>query len=277
MGYVMPKYNRLTDNDKHFGPLTLGERSSHWRPFAVVVASGCEEYPGCSLSLSALGWTLRINLPQIIQPSRRWVDCSGERWAKSASSGYWDINPREFGFRLSDGFLQVFFGQQTHNSSTDQNWCTHLPWTQWRHVRESLYGLGGEEVWTQLASEIRGHERYEAKRAAQEACPKARFTLQDFDGTAIVATTHIEESELRKGRGWFKWVALFRKPRVLRSMQINFDKEVGYEKGSWKGGLTGHGIDLLPGELHEAAMRRYCVSGVRNKSGTSPLAFVGRA
>lgn len=45
---------------------------------------------------------------------------------------------------------------------------------------------------------------------------------------------------------------------VRRSLDIQFSGETGTRKGSWKGGTVGHSIDMLPGELHEAAFRRYC-------------------
>jgi hypothetical protein len=39
--------------------------------------------------------------------------------------------------------------------------------------------------------------------------------------------------------------------------------------------MMGHGIDMLPGELHEAAFRRYCEQDVRNKYGPSRIKFIG--
>jgi hypothetical protein len=52
-------------------------------------------------------------------------------------------------------------------------------------------------------------------------------------------------------------------------LDIRFSEETGRRKGSWKGGTLGHGIDMLPGELHEAAFRRYCA--------THEMEFVGAA
>ncbi len=114
----------------------------------------------------------------------------------------------------------------------------------------------------------------ELLKETEARVPKAVFLLFDYDGTEIKATTHIEEREWHRGKGWFKWLVWLTPARISRSMDISYDKEVGYEKGSWKGGMTGHSIELKPGELHEAAMRRYCEQGVRNKGGISPLKFV---
>jgi hypothetical protein len=55
---------------------------------------------------------------------------------------------------------------------------------------------------------------------------------------------------------------------VRRSLDLQFSAEVGKRKGSWKGGTIGHSIDMMPGELHEAAFRRYCAQ--------QGLTFVGQ-
>ena len=78
---------------------------------------------------------------------------------------------------------------------------------------------------------------------------------------------HSEERQWKFGTGWFKWLSLFRKDRVRRSLDIDFSREVGREKGSWKGGTIGHGIEMLPGESNEQAFRRYCTE--------NNLSFIG--
>lgn len=267
------KRNRLTDNDTNLGPLTIGAADKHWRPIGITLDSGCDEYPGCSLKLYA-GWrTIRLALPQMLAPWRRWVDTSHYSWASGPNAGYWDVHSREYGFRLSEGFLEVFLGAQTNDSITTQSWCTHLPWTQWRHVRHSMYGLQGEPYWTEATKPRRNWDDW---HKARESCPAAKFLIQDFDGERIVASTRIEEREWRFGEKWCSWLSVFRRPKITRSLNIEFASEVGKDKGSWKGGMMGHGIDMLPGELHEAAFRRYCEQEVRNKNGPSRITFVGR-
>lgn len=113
--------------------------------------------------------------------------------------------------------------------------------------------MAGEHWWTEPKG-MPWEERY----AKEGACPSASFDFLDFDGELITAKTHIEEREWRFGEGRFKWLSLFRKPMIRRSLDIDFSKETGRRKGSWKGGTVGHSIDMLPGELHEAAFRRYC-------------------
>jgi hypothetical protein len=46
---------------------------------------------------------------------------------------------------------------------------------------------------------------------------------------------------------------------------MEFDKELGPQKGSWKGGILGTGIDMEPGEKHIDAMKRFCSMQHREK------------
>lgn len=242
---------RWGDNDKHFGPITYA-RDYGWA-FGAVLDSGSGDYPGCNLRLKLFGIVLILEIPGLLSPHRRWVDCSHYGWQTAGVSGYWDEHPREYGFNLnSDGFLQLFFGPQTNDSSTTKDWCHFLPFTQWRHVRFSLYDLDGRHFWTTAG------EGYDVQAEAENKCPSASFSFLDYDAEPIQARTMITEREWRFGTGWFKWLSLFRKPRISRCLDIRFSKETGRKKGSWKGGTVGHAIEMLPDELHESSFRRYC-------------------
>ncbi len=267
------KYNRLTDNDRNYGPLTIGERSKTWRPLRLTLESGCDEYRGACLQFGALGWSARLALPSLIRPWREWVSTSQYAWSTSAAGGYWDVHRREYGFSLHEGFLQVFLGAQTGDSSTTQNWCKHLPWTQWRYMGIRYFGLMGEEVlWHPSA----GRRWSEDTAEREEKVPTVRFRIRDFDGAEVVATTRMERREYLFGEGWFKWLSIFRGRRSYPSLDISFDKETGPEKGSWKGGTMGTGINMLPGELHDAAFHRYCDQEHRAKSGRYSITLVSR-
>ena len=184
--------------------------------------------------MSALGHTLIVAIPGLVKRTR------------------------DFGFSCNEGFLQVFYGPQTMDSSTTKSLGYFLPWKQWRLVRDSMYDESGAHFWTAPKNLDWKSGRCEAIKKAQDACPSLSFEFDDFDGERIIAKTRIEESEWLLGEGWFKWLALFRKPKIIRSLYIRFASETGKRKGSWKGGTIGHSITTRPGELHEAAFRRYC-------------------
>ncbi|MFN7090707.1 MAG: hypothetical protein ACK4P4_09185 [Allorhizobium sp.] len=253
---------RWSDNDRYLGPFTYAREGKHYRSLAIVLRSSDDEDYGCTLRFSGLGHTLIVSLPQLLKPWRNWVDTSKYDWAHpNPAGGYWDIHPRQFGFSVSNGFLQVFLGPQTHDSTTTKTWCKFLPWTQWRFNRHSFYGLNGEHVATLPdigKSYLDDPGRFDRERAIEDATPTVTFAFKDFDGEELTATTKIEEREWLSGEGWFKWLSLFRKPKINRSLDIRFSGETGRRKGSWKGGTIGHSFEMRPGELHEAAFRRYC-------------------
>jgi len=252
-------------DDRHFGPFTFAsERKGGWRPLALILDSG--KSSGCHLRMQAFGWTLICEMPAVIKPWRRWVDLSGRDWAKSA--GYWDVHPREYGFSLHDGFLAVKFGAQTMDSSTTEDWGYFLPWTQWRTVSNRLYHADGT-----LAADV-ASMKWEHRFAVQDAVTRYEFQVEDFDGEVVTVRARYGETERRLGTGWFRWLGYLRPKKVYRGLTLDFDKEVGRDKGSWKGGMIGHSTEMLPGETPEQAMRRYCGQEHRSRKGSYRLKFV---
>lgn len=260
MGETMRR--RWGDNDHYLGPFTFAFRE-RYRHTAVMLSSGEDEYPGASLRISAFGNTMIMAVPGwLIRPYRtkvfpNWDEATVARLGRD---WYWDVDQREYGFTLSEGHLSVRLGRQTNDSSTTQDWGCFLPWTQWRFIRHSLYGADGS-LFAHLKQGIRydSPERV-ARDDLEKSCPTVEFAFKDFDGEEIIATTKIEEREWKFGTGYFKWLSLFRRPKVRRVLDLSFSAETGRRKGSWKGGTVGHSIEMLPGELHEAAFRRYCAA-----------------
>lgn len=287
----MLKALRWGDSDRYFGPFTwaYSKEYPHW---AVVLRSrgdDDEESGQCSLRISTRWATLIIALPQIIRPWRQkvyppsWDEATVKRLGRN---WYWDIDPRQYGFTLSDGHLSVYYGRTggaCMDSRIQQQWGCFLPWTQWRHVRHTLYGLQGEHwatrwEWIEALYQKRPDiDRWKLWRQREESCPAAQFRFKDFDDQELIATTRIEEREWRFGTGWFKWLSWFRRPKIHRSLDITFSGETGPEKGSWKGGTIGTSIEMLPGELHEAAFRRYCDQEHRSKYRKYAVTFKGAA
>lgn len=270
---------RWGDTDRYFGPFTwsYNNDSPH---LAVVLKSRGDDDSGdksCSLRISLHKATLIIALPDLVRPHRSKVypkSWDAETIKRLGRNWYWDIDPRKYGFSLNNGYLSVYYGR-TGGACADSNiqrqWGCFLPWTQWRIVRHSLYGLAGEHVYT----EPDGGD-WTAYNAAKNACPTVKFTIEDYDGEKIVAATMIEEREWHFGTGWFKWLSWFCRPKICRSLDIRFSSETGPEKGSWKGGIIGTGIDMRPGEDHESAFRRYCNEQHRSKYQNYNVKFLSR-
>lgn len=246
---------KLTDNDKNLGPITIGKWT---KTFELVIRSGDDEDSSNSLLAVGFGWAIRVKIPRLIKPFGKYREHS-----------------QTYGLSLSNmgngyDFFQLYYGPQTHDSSTTKSWCKHLPWKQWRHIRHSIYTPMGDHFYT----EQRGADFREYWNK-KESCPKSYFGFEDFDGELVVATCTIEEREWQKGEGWFKWLRFFNKPKIVRSLDLVFSAEVGPEKGSWKGGTIGHGIDMLEGEIPEAAFKRYCELDHERKRKHYKLRFIG--
>jgi len=256
---------RWSDNDRYLGPFTYAKDTSY-KSWAVILSSGDDEYRGCQLRFSGFGRTLIIALPPIIKP---WLEEFGEpvtpdMAARIGRNRYYHMYQREFGFSLSASgrgaaadYLSIKYGAQTHDSRTDMNKGYFLPWVSWRHVRHSLYDLDGN-LYAHIPESHRTLGLFEERKAIEDGCPSLTFAFIDFDGEPLTAKTRIEEREWRLGESWFKWLSMFRKPMIRRSLVIEFSGETGDRKGSWKGGTTGTSIDMLPSELHASAFRRYC-------------------
>lgn len=229
------------------------ERNTNYT-FKLVLSSGAgDDYPGCKLTVAFWRWLIVFNLPPIIKP---------DVFKVRGQYNYDELIERRYGVYLFENHFNICYGRGDANHhrkefGEEQRWSCFLPWNEWRHVRHSLYGLDGEHIFSQFDKD-KIPNRYDAFRAEEEKTPKRVFKFLDYDGEEIEATTYIEEREWHRGEKWCKWLSLFFKPMIRRSLDVQFNKETGPRKGSWKGGTIGHGIDMDPGELHESAFRRYC-------------------
>ncbi len=261
---------RWGDNDVNIGSFTFA-LDAKYRHFAIIVSSGDNEGSSASFRISAFGGTAILALPRWLVPTEKkkvfpplssWDEATIKRLGRD---WYWAETRRAYGISLYEGHFSLNYGRQTHDSSTEQSWGCFLPWTQWRHVRHSLYGMSGEHF-ADMPQRARGlhlgdpgfNDHWDRGQAIEDACPAAVFAFKDYDGEELTVTAKIKEHEWLLGEGWFKWLSAFGRPKIQRSLDLRFSGETGRRKGSWKSGTIGHGIGMLPGELHEAAFVRYC-------------------
>lgn len=265
------RHIRWGDNDRYWGPFTFC--FGNFKRLAFSLHSGGQgDYDDGppSLRISIGSFTFISVLPFMVPPRREKVYPGPASWGPDVISRlgrdwYWKVDPREYGISYWDGFLQIHYGINPCDSTRDQVWSWFLPWTQWRHIRRSLYDLDGKHFWSDIDSEARGYyklgksnDRWDLVRSWEGMCPTMKFKFRDFDGEEIEATTRLEQREWRFGTGWFEWLSWFRRPKIVGSLCLEFSSETGRRKGSWKGGTLGHSITMQSGELHEAAFKRYC-------------------
>jgi hypothetical protein len=261
------KHHKWSDQDVYFGPFTYS-RDRHYKPLSFIFDSGDDDdYPGCTLRIRGFGHTLITPLPAIIKPWKQKIIAKywdAETIKRMGGNFYYDKHEREYGFSYLDGHLSIYYGRQTHDSSSEQQWGTFLAWTQWRFIRESLYDIDGN-LYSTAKQKPCTHKvipdymsYYDQIHEMKKSCPAMTFSFLDYDGQRLTARTQIEEREWQFGEGWFTWLSWFTYPKIVQSLDIMFSGETGPRKKSYKGGTIGHSITMLPGESHESAFRRYC-------------------
>lgn len=279
---------RWGDNDRHLGPYVtwaLEKRGGHG--IGLMLDSGDDEHPGCHVRFYLTSLTVLIELPHIIQPKRKKVfpNWDAETVARLGRDYYYDEHPREYGFNFSGNALLVHYGAQTLSWSGCASKCYFLPWLSWRFIRHTHYTPSGERIRTFWEDALR-RDRRRARRLGEQdwrtddldyarALPTMDFLFRDFDGEEIVCKTRIDEREWRFGTGWCSWLSLFVPAKVRRTADLQFTKETGRRKGSWKGGTLGHGIDMEVGEPLESAFRRYCRENQMTFVGPVPVHETG--
>ncbi|EKU98143.1 hypothetical protein Lepto7375DRAFT_7404 [Leptolyngbya sp. PCC 7375] len=210
----------------------------------ISLHSGDDEYP-CRLSIAAFKRYFTQELPA-------WVLRPYQKRSQYSEREFFYPCDRQYGISLTENYLSFDYGRQMCDSNEDKQKGFFLPWGEWEHIRCTLYNLDGS-IHTADTS-----QSFDVWDKARKTVPKAEFNCQDYDGMEFVATAYIEEREWRLGVGLFRWLRLFVKPKIRRSLDLEFSRGIGREKDYGKGGTTGHGIEMPPGESVEAAFQRYC-------------------
>ena len=211
----------------------------------IDLHSGDDDYPGCRLSIAAFNKYFTQRLPNwLVRPYKKQNDFRGSK--------YTTLHDRTYGVSLTDNYLSFHFGRQMDDSEEDKQKGFFLPWGEWEHVRHTLYNLDGSVHVASVG------DKYKEWEEARKSVPKAEFNCKDFDGMEFATTAFIEEREWRRGVGWFKWLRWFVQPKISRSLDLRFSEPIGRRKDSWKGGTTGHGINMQPNESVKSAFQRYC-------------------
>lgn len=277
---------RLTDDDKNYGPLTIGK--SNWNAWRLVyTAYQNEDYDNKVVNTITLHlgkfFIARLKLPPIVKPYQLKVYATSWDAATIEQMGrnyYYEYFNKEYGISYSDNFLQVFYGTQRNGSYHDQvpertlSWF--LPWNEYRMTRHELYDANNVLFWKDERLDNKKIDKsvifnhYQAK----SNCSSIDFLIEDYDGEQVVLKTYLEIREWKRGDGWFKWMSLFRKGIVKRSLELEFSQGVGRGKEDWKGGMIGHSVELLDGETRLDAIKRYCEQTHRSKEGKYKLKYI---
>lgn len=174
---------------------------------------------------------------------------------KSKRFPYGDCDAPIWGVMIHDNSLWLHYGGNGNLGGGGKYKTWDLPFFTWEHVRHQVECDLGDGKYTFVDyNKLQGFDgsRY-VQLKDNELVHKYHYNYTDnYDGSIVPCTYWVEEREWR--RKWFKWCDWFK--MVSRYIAIEFDGEVGRDKGSWKGGCTGCSYDLLPNETPEECIRR---------------------
>lgn len=133
----------------------------------------------------------------------------------------------------------------------------YMPWDlNW--VRTSILRTDGE--WEHETSETKlgtknskdFHNKKKWEGIIWEETHPYKYVLKNGTVQERTATIRVEEREWRPR--WLKWTSAFSKKR--RTIDVEFNEEVGERSGSWKGGTLGCGYELMSNETPLECLRR---------------------
>lgn len=164
-------------------------------------------------------------------------------------TGGYDSKTVQWGFYLYPNLHDwqdscFFFGRK--------DWRWYMPWT---YAWESTEHLD-QDLKTVIVKEEKSNRNWDKYYEESEKYKKnyARtydytYNLKNGEVQQRKASVTIERRTWHM-RGW-PW-----KKKIITSIHVAFDDEVGECTGSWKGGTIGCGYNLLPNETPEQCLRR---------------------
>lgn len=222
---------RKTDREYHFfNDRYVGFPS--WKFEITWEECGYEE-PNGEIHISMFGWhsIFKTNI-------------------RSKRFPYGDCDAPSYGIQIHSNTLWIMKGGNGNMGGGSKWWTWDIPFFTYNHVRhqveckdglmrdaKAISGTGRDWIPVMCSPLVNIHE-YE-------------YT-DSYDGEKIPCKFWIEEREWRPK--WLTWTGLFK--HTKRYIEIQFEKEVGKEKGSWKGGVMGCSYNLKNGETALDCLKR---------------------
>lgn len=215
------------------------------RGFALTASFGCGDYNDGIMLHACIPWLFSI-----------YLGVAGVRRCRKKL---------KTGFAIHDGAFWIYPLIYAMETTASDPWYRHcivfnFPWDfDWYSTEvldaRSHSSCQAPVVW----SERKGHRKpfldtFDARKQIEaDVSIQAPYTYALKQGVSQrrLATVHCIRMEWRT-----RWWPLIPRRKVRTSIQVAFSEEVGEGTGSWKGGCTGCGYDMLPGETMLACLRR---------------------
>jgi hypothetical protein len=151
-----------------------------------------------------------------------------------------ECDPPKWGIQIHNNTVWIMRGGKGNWNGGNKWWTWRLPFIEKEWIRTSV--LLKDDTWEH---ETKDTKKYFYKDEWKEKQKSYTYDFTDkYDNTIIPTTIYVDEREWRPK--WLTWTKRF--AIINRSIDVHFSKEVGKEKGSWKGGTLGCGYTMLPNE-----------------------------
>jgi hypothetical protein len=151
-----------------------------------------------------------------------------------------ECDPPKWGIAIHNNTFWIYKGGKGNLDGGNKWWTWDIPFITKDWVRTSV--LLKDDTWANEYPKKRQDFYMDEWKQKQKSW---QYDYTDsYDGEIIPTTIYVEEREWRPK--WLKWTRLFN--TIDRTIDVNFSKECGSKKGSWKGGTIGCSYKLLPNE-----------------------------
>jgi len=203
-------------------------------------------------------WWFRLK-NQLIAPIENFVDTSHYEWAKPGPDGrcgYTELTRRKYGVKIMKDSFHAYFGADTDSWPNPHQIYYRFPWMELRRIHVDYLDSSNNLV-IRYQDKANGAIDFDGLDVARSLVPKTRFKFLDYDKeTEVIATVYQTESVYRRGDKWAKFLNHLLPKKVYRHIHVNYDKETGPERASWKGGTTATTFPLNDGETMFDGFRR---------------------
>lgn len=260
---------RLTDHDTVYGPLTFGKTDSKMLGLTYSTGSWTEDDEGGSNHLTGyfFGMAFRVMFPCLIKPlevkiyPKSWDEATKKRLGRDY---YFEYTHKEYGFIALDESISVSYGVQPKYDSwtagsnvKSRRRSFSIPWRSYHLTMNRLYDGEGKLVWSSTFDKKDSQRNRDEVDLTRANMQYRGFLVRDADGTVVRALVHVTEMQWRRGYGRLQWMWGFLPGIHRKSIEIEFQQEMGPRKGSWKGGLIALGFEMLQDESITDAFKRF--------------------
>ncbi len=154
-------------------------------------------------------------------------------WTDECDSPKWGVS-------IHSNTLWVYKGGRGNMGGGNRWWTWEIPFVSHTFIRHSI--LLNDGTWDH---NYKGDDKKYWDDPWKDKQMSWTYDYTDkYDGEVIPTKIYVEEREWRPK--WLTWTKYFAKTR--RVIDIDFSKECGKRKGSWKGGVLGCSYEILPNE-----------------------------